>query len=300
MAELTASSRFCGLRSRGLDRLHAGDLLGALASFESAREAAVALGDLYAIDVAYCDWSGLALELGRGEECLPVLRRMLSLSQDLNNRRRAAYNIARIFELDQSIKKSLFYARVALQLAKDLRRPECLARSHNQMGNLLLAESRLSEAVDHYEQALDFMPEEEDLDTVPILTNLGYCRSLHGRHSEAFELLARARGLLSRTEAAHLWIPLLLASSFAYLDTRSLEECVRHAQRALDLAGGLGDTRSMTIAHYLLGQAAVLSGDRDAARLRFLQLQREFFPDIPNLVSLLLSVDLTPVLNLRA
>src|SRR5947208_224122 len=72
----------------------------------------------------------------------------------------AAYNIARHYELTKNYKKSLFYARIALDRARVLGRREWLASTHNLIGNTLLAESHIDPACHEYEEALELAPRE--------------------------------------------------------------------------------------------------------------------------------------------
>ena len=93
----------------------------------------------------------------------------------------AAYNISRHYELTKNFKKSLFYARIALDRAEVLGRRDWLASSHNLIGNTLLAESFIERPASEYEKA----PRADAPPSRPpargqILDNLGYCRVLQG------------------------------------------------------------------------------------------------------------------------
>ena len=112
-SELNWSSVFRDLRDRGVQALRAGDLNAALALFEQATDAARQSGDADLVDLAVCNRSAIAIELGDGPSVMPEMRAVLLRSRDAQTCMVASTNAARIHDLARDYKKGLFYARLA-------------------------------------------------------------------------------------------------------------------------------------------------------------------------------------------
>jgi len=293
-------AEFEDLNRRGHEAAEAGRLEEALRLFDEMVEWARqhAAGEL--LDLALCNRAAVAVVLGRGETELPLLRKILLRSEDPINGRLAAYNIARHYELTRSHKKAFFYARIARERAEQQGRNDWVASSHNLIGNVLLAESFVEEAVREYERALELMPGELSVWQARILDNLGYCRVLQHRYPEGYSLLYRSLELLRRFGAERYLISTHIDLCFAHLETGRYRHARRHGARALALAERLGDGDGLKNALYLLGEAANLSGDVIGACRFFSRLQREFFPEVNYLPGFLLAVDVRKLVNLHA
>ena len=114
---------------------------------------------LLLVDRARCNRFAVAIELGRAEGAVPALAAILMRKQDGENSRLAAYHLARLYQARKEIPRALFYARQAEELARDSQRPEWIAMSHNQLGMLLLADSRFEPALERLETALAHDPD---------------------------------------------------------------------------------------------------------------------------------------------
>ena len=66
------------------------------------------------------------------------------------------------------------------------------------------------------------------------------------------------------------------------------------------LAERLADTDAKKNALYILGAAAIATGDRVGARRHFERLQQGFYPEADHLPELLLHVDVRQLVNLKA
>ena len=205
------------LRDDAKEAVRVGDLVAAEAYLQQALGVAREIGDPNLIDRAQCNLATLAIERGEGPSTLPQLRQVLMKNQDEFNCYLAAYALARAHDLDQKYKKGIFYARIAQERARRLDRPERLASSHNQMGNLLLAESYFDEACAEYEQALQ-APELPALHRAVIVANIGYCRSISGQRREGFRLLFESLRSLRRLGAQPWQRYAHLALCYAYLE----------------------------------------------------------------------------------
>jgi tetratricopeptide (TPR) repeat protein len=291
---------FRDLRDRGVEALRAGDLNSAVALFDQAIEAARQSGDADLVDLAVCNRSAIAIELGDGTGVMAEMRAVLMRSREAQTCMVASTNAARIQDLARDYKKGLFYARLARDHAMASGDLSQIASIRNLTANLLLADSRVEEAVLEYEAALELMPEDDPVWRARARGNLGYCRVLQQRLPEAFSLLHDALDVL-RARAARLYlISPLTDLAFAHLEAGHPEPARDAAEEALALAREFEDEDGLKNALYLLGEAAGLLGDMPLARRTFLELQQRYYPDKPFVCDFLLAVDVRKVVNLRA
>lgn len=294
------ASTFEELRSLGEKAVHAGHLEEAETFFDQAFSWAQEHGEPWQAELGACNRAAVRIELGRGESELSRLREILLRNANPQNCQLAAYNISRYYELTKNYKKSLFYARIALERAESLGRRDWMASSHNRIGNVLLAESFVDEACQRYEMALSLMTEGQDAWRANVLDNLGYCRILQRRYTEGYRLLYQSLRSFRRSGSARYLVSTLLDLSFAHIETGHYEYAMRHAMAALRLADRTEQPDSSKNALYLLGEAANLNGETDVAQDYFLKLQRDFFPDASYLPSFLMTVDIRKMINLHA
>ena len=297
---MSGAMTFEELKSRGEKAVRAGQLEEAQALFDQALTWAREQGEQPQVDLGICNRAAVVIEMGRGDGEVPHLREILVRNVDPFICQLAAYNISRHYELTKNYKKSLFYARIALERAGVLGRRDWLASSHNLIGNTLLAESFIVEACREYEKALEYAPQEPTAARGQILDNLGYCRVLQGRHHEGYRLLYESLRILKRCGAQRYEISVRLDLCFAHLETSRLRLSHRHGTAALALAEAMEDQASVKNALYLLGEVAHLSDDVEAARGYFGRLHRDFFPDAGYLPEFLLAVDIRKLVNLHA
>lgn len=297
---MTSAVTFEELRSRGEKAVRAGQLEEAQACFDQALAWAREHGGQPQVDLGICNRAAVVIEMGRGDGEVPHLREILVRNVDPFICQLAAYNISRHYELTKNFKKSLFYARIALDRAAVLGRREWLASSHNLIGNTLLAESFITEARREYELALEQAPPEPTAARGQILDNLGYIRVLQGELREGCRLLYESLRILRRCGAQRYEISVRLDLCFAHLETGRYRFALRHGTAALALAESMEDAASVKNALYLLGEVANLSDDVDGARGYFSRLHRDFFPDAGYLPEFLLAVDIRKLVNLHA
>jgi tetratricopeptide (TPR) repeat protein len=294
------TSMFRELRDQGVQALRAGDLPAALALFDRATDAARQSGDADLVDLAVCNRSAIQIELGEGATVMPEMRAVLMRSRDAQTCMVASTNAARIHDLARDYKKGLFYARLAGDHAVVGGDASQIASIRNLAANLLLADSRVDEAVLEYEAALALMPVDDPVWRARARANLGYCRVLQERLSEAFELLNESLDVLRRHDARLYLISPLTDLAFAQLESGHPDAALEAAQEALALAREFEDETGLKNALYLLGEAAGLVGDLARARETFLELQQRYYPDKPFVCDFLLSVDVRKIVNLRA
>lgn len=269
---------------------------GFTAALEVARRGAVDS----LVDRAYCNLAGVEIELGKAADTVAAqLRQILVDNRDAESCRLAAYHLGRFYELRKESKKALFYARIAKERSRQLGHRHWLASSGNQTALMLLSESRIEEAGGELEQALDLLSGEERTAAAALIReNLGYCRFLQGRTKEGFRLCFESLRALRRL-GQRWWAP-QLTLTYGYLQIQRPRRALIHGRAALAEAERHGETEAIKNALFLLGEAANLEGDSDAAYDYFLRLQRDFYPGQSFLPNFLLAVDVTGLVNLKA
>jgi tetratricopeptide (TPR) repeat protein len=289
---------YAELRRQALAAAERGDLASSAERWREAAAAAQAHGCRDLADQAVASrWAAL-IELGEGSGAPAELRRILMAAHDPLSRFLAAYTLARVLELQRDWKKALFYARIAAQNAPALT-PVRQSASQNLMGNLLLAESRVEEALACYGSAFALMPESDALWRARILDNLGYCRALQGAHQDALRLLWESLRIYRGLAVPRYEITCRLALAYTHLQTDRWWLAERHARIAVEHATAVGDLSALRNALYLQGAAAQLAGDLDRARASFRELDRLYGAG-SELAELMVHLDLRQLVNLRA
>jgi tetratricopeptide (TPR) repeat protein len=289
-----------GLWRRAEEAKEAGRLEEALGWYGESLAAARRTGDAELIDRATCNEAAVAIALGDIDPRIPPMREILMRNGSITNCYLAAYNIARAYELRKEPKKGLFYARIARERAEQIGQPQRRAVAHNQMGNALVAESMFEEAAKSYRLALALVPEEQGDLRLLYITNLAYCEVVLGRHRVGVSRLYGALRLAVRRASPRIEMMARLDLCFGLMEMGRLDAADRHARRAYPLTQKIGEVGHIKNCLYLLGQIAVL-GERPAdARHWFELLQRRFYPERPQLVDLLIGIDIRRMVNLRA
>lgn len=295
-----ACPTFEQLRDRGREAMEAGRLDESLRLFERAEEVARHEGEQVLIDLAFCNRSAVLINLGRQDEVVAPLRDILMRNRDAENCFIAAYNLSRAHARDKAYKKALFYARIARDRALALERSDWLCSSHNQIANGLMDESYFEEAAVEYRRALALEPDEGSLLHTSLITNLGYCQMMTGDFAEGMRHSVRAlrRFRTLGADLYRIWPHLDLC--YAHLELGRWRDARRHAQAAHRLAETSSDPERIKSALFLLGETERAAGDAATAHQYFTQLQRRFYPDSPQIVDLMVAVEMRQVVNLRA
>jgi len=278
----------------------AGQLRAALGLYERALEAARDIGDRDRIDRALCNRITVAIALGERDTVRVPLQTVLMRRTSSESAFLAADNLSWVFELSKDFKKGLFYAQMARNHAQAAANAVWLASTYNQAGNCLVGDSRFGEASRAYRQALALLPAGPSPARAGVWLNLGYCAAMLGEHPQAFDLAFRSLRCFRRLgdRRAQAWAHLDLCHAYVQVE-RAARAC-RHGRRALALAEATGESDLVKNVLFMLGEAEHKVGDIDAAYELFSRLQRDFYPQQPQLVELLLAVDLHRMVNLRA
>lgn len=278
----------------------AGRLEEALAHFSASIDAARRTGDADLVDRATCNRAAVAIALGHGEDPIPKLCAILLRNRSQVSSFLAANTIARACELRRDHAKGIFYARIALERAESLGRTDWVAAAHNQIANLMLADSEFEQAARGYHEALALVPGADSPRQLAYLANLGYCEVVLGRVRAGLGVLYRCL----RTARRHGWQRLEMIARidlcYAHIENGRFEHAQRHGTIGLRLAEASAEIDWVKNALYLLGEASVLDGASKQAYAWFHELQRRFYPQQRHLPDLLLSVDIRKLINLRA
>lgn len=294
---------FESLLARGLELLEASQLDRALAVYQEALDLAEAAGDETASDRAFVNVCSVRIPMLRGRlETGEVqrLRQILLRGTNDDNCFLAAYDLALIYEYRSEYKKGLFYARVAVDRAEQIGNRDWLASSRNQVGNMLAAESRFDQATAIYRDALALVDGAEGRRRAAIQDNLGYSLIVSGQMGEGLELAYRSLRTFRRLDARRDQILPHLTLAYAHLELERFRDALSHAGRAFVLAEEAGEDDWIKNALYLLGEAACLAGDSDAAHGHFSTLQNRYFAHASDLPQVLMAVDVRSLINLRA
>ncbi len=268
--------------------------------FEQGVTLARELADPALLDMALCNQAAISIEMGETAHAMPTLRRILMKNAQPEPSFRAAYSLARGYELMHDEDKALFYARIAHRHAASAKNNEQLAQSHNLLGNLLLARSEFSQAKSEFEQALSLTSGEPSIARGVILDNLGYCQVVLGAKKSGFRHLFASLRMLRKAAIQVYEASTLLSLSFAYLQIDRHREAIRHARRALEISEQGKDTLCLKYALFLLGEGEKKNGNPLAARYYFHRLQENYYPDSPEVPDLLLLLDVQQLINLKA
>ena len=286
------------LREEGRQAVEAGRLTEALGLFERALSRAQERQDDNLVDLAVCNRSAVLISLARQQEVMSPLRQILVRNRDARTCALAAYNLSRAHEDNKEHKKGLFYGRIARDRA--LAVGWLASESHNQIGNCLMLDSRFAQAASEYRKALELLSDEPTTLRALITVNLGYCLMMLGKvrdgASLSFQALRWFRRLGARLYEA--WPHLDLC--YAYLEMGRYRRAREHGERALAIGEETGAAGRMKTALYLLGETERSAGDLEQAWEHFSRLQQDYYPESPQVVELMLAVDMRQVIQLRA
>ncbi len=291
--------RYEALRKRGSRAAHQGRLEEALRWFGEACDVAADSAEPAVRDLAYCNRAAVAIRLDQGDEHTANLQQILLRTSDSYVAWLSAYNLSLHYDRAASYKRALFYGRIALRYSEDLEDAGHRASALNQIGNVLAAMNQFETALEHFRRADELLHDRFDPSRASILDNLGYSLVVLGRYPEAFSMLFQSLRIFRR-HRSYLEADPRLALCFAYLHIGRPGRAIHHGNRALEIAEDTGDPRTAKYSLLLLGEAYKLAGRRTAARECFDLLQQVYYPDMPQVPSMLFGLDLCKVINLRA
>lgn len=246
-----------------------------------------------------CIRANILVGLGRTQEAASNMRKLLLRSTDTANRFAASYAIAQHHYAVNENERSLFFARQALRYAEERGEPELLATGNNLMATLLLRESYFAEAGVCFEEALKFYP--AGYERAGIQANLGYCLTVTGKVTLAFRQLTSSLRTMNRLKLGGWRRFPHLALAYAYVEIGRYQRAVQHAARSLEISQATpGAEEQWKNSLYLLGEAKKLGGRDAEAWEHFTALQKNFYPDQPFIVDVLMATDVRKMINLMS
>ncbi len=259
-------------------------------------------GDQETLDRGLGNRGSLLLALGRDSGVASDQQKVLLRSRDPANRYFAAYNLSVLHERRENFEKSRFYGCLALDHATQTGSSENIVPAHNQVANVLVAQSYFGEALEHYQEALVLLPDTARTDRGLVLANAGYCHLVQDQMREGFAMLFGALRMLRKLGASD-WERLScvrLSLCYGYIELGRVDRARRHGLAALRAAEAVGDTKQLQKALYLVGEAEKRAGLPLDAYSRFCRLQNEHYPDNQGLADMLMYADTHRLVNLLA
>lgn len=291
------------VRDQLLREMDAGRLDEAMRLSEQALCLAMEVGDEELIDQAYCTRCNFAFTLDDTipEDSFRGLREILMRNRSYSTGFSAAYNLAYAYSKQKKYKKALFYAQISRDRAMAAHDSGAIAKSHNEIGNCLLADSYFTEAIAEYERALELASEEFSPFHVAVYNNLGYSKVMVGDFSGGFHYLYAALRWCRRNPTENLYeMTSHLSLAFAFTELGRWRYAWCHGRRALRMAESMGARDFVKMGLYVMGEIEKSAGDIEEAYHYYTRMQKEFYPEEPSLPNMLLVIDTKAVVNLRA
>jgi tetratricopeptide (TPR) repeat protein len=299
--EASLGGTFEDWTARGADATQRGDFLAALGAYTRAHELVLASGDALRLDKADLNLAMVRIQLGQAREGEDGLREILLRTTDTRIAFSAAYNLASSLRKQGKLEHASRYARRALERAQAIGSEEMLAPVHNLLGNILLNQNYLEEALREYQTALTIRGQ-QDGDTrysrAILSENIGYCLILKKDLEEGLNRIREALALAEEVGDRRCQAECLQDLCYGLLLRGEVPEAMAMGEAALERAkeAAYGDIEENC--HYLLGELGAKMGDLDRRDRHFESLQ-SLHPEIPFLKEFLCAVDVTGMITLK-
>lgn len=197
---------------------------------------------------------------------------------------------------DTDRRRALFYGEIARQATIDLGDAFARATILNNLGIVLTVESRFSDAMASFDEALAALAQVRDRDEEVtrsrrlVIGGLGGVKVLAGEYEEGVRLL---ESVLPHMENNYYRAEVVLDLCYGYLELERLAEAEYFGIEGLEMATESRQTRN---ANHLLGELMVRSNRYEEADRYFSEVAG-FYPQYPNVKELLFTVDLLEVVN---
>jgi tetratricopeptide (TPR) repeat protein len=228
------------------------------------------------------------------------LSRILGESRDAKTRQLAAYNLATFHNAANRTRTGRFYANMSLDMSRRLRDGFSHGVSAYLLGLIELEEGQPRRSLDRLREALDVgFGEKAPGERMLALSLLGYVLILTGNLPGAVQALEASENLPGgapwppQGPGLRVYEPILrLNLGFSYLEIGELERAIQNGRMALGSLDEQLSTDPQNYKHalYLLGESHAQRGELGEAREHFLELQRKYYPQLPDLTELLLTV----------
>jgi tetratricopeptide (TPR) repeat protein len=258
------------------------------------------LADRVVAERARCNLAAAQIMLGTTEALEEDLSRILGASQDLKTRQLAAYNLATFHNAERRTRIGRFYANMSLEMARRLRDGFSQGASAYLLALIDAEEGRPRRSRDRLQEALDSgFGEDAPFERMLVLSTLAYAQVLTGNRNgavqalEASEKIAGGEPVPLRGLGLPTYEPTLrLNLGFSYLEMGELDRALHHGRKALDSLEEHRPADDLYRKHglYLLGESHAQRGEVQEAREHFHELQRVYYPQLPDLTELLLKL----------
>lgn len=261
-------------------------------------------------DQAFCGRAIVLIALGEGDRVVAPLRRLLMRTSHPSAQSLAAKGLSDYYDQQGDFAKGLSFATRALHHARIYGQTRSVVSSLNRLANARWRFGEIEAAARGYSEALEVLGDDGSPNSDPfaesnrgVLTaNLGACLVLSGRAREGVRYLSSAHQcILNQPEpwrSEELLCQTQLGLSLGYLNLDRPLIAGRLAETALEAAGASFPGQLRKQALFLLGESTKFAGVEDQARDWFSLLQNEFYPDMPDVVELLMLTDTRDLLNL--
>jgi tetratricopeptide (TPR) repeat protein len=291
-------SAYWDLHEQAVDALRQGNLAEAEELFALSRRCAQDNQLPGLADRAYCNWAAIRLERDLLEGLRMGLSRVLGESLDLRARQLAAYHLTTYYRTRGNLRAARFYAEMSCQLAEKLGDDQIRATTLHCLGLLWTAESRLEAGRDCLRKSLELRVKQEmSVHTLVTISVYSYCAALLSGWAESFWLMDESYAALETLSCGFYEPAIRLSLGFAHLELGERDEALGQGRRALGVMHDLSVTTDEKFAHYLIGESLARKGDLPGALDQFETLQKNFFPQYPDLPQTLVSVRTSQWLN---
>lgn len=297
----SSDSAYEALKELGKAATLRGEFEAALEAYSGAREIAESRLGPDEVDEADLNVSMVRIQMGDARKGEEGLREILLRARDTRISLAAAYNLASSLRKQGRHERALTYARRALERARKLNTTDPLAKVHNLLGNILLNQSYLDEAMREYETALALRraePGDSRYSRAILLENLGYCLLLKHRFAEGLARIREALKLATQVGDLRCEVECRQDLCYGLLLEGDYEAALVEGQTALGLAQENGYRDIEENCYYLLGELGNRTGDLEERDHYFERLQ-SLHPELPFLKDFLCDVDVTQIITLK-
>lgn len=283
---------------RGAAAVRRGAFAEALEAYEHAREQAQSAHSRDRVDL---NIAMVRLQMGDAKGGEEGLREILLRAPEDRTAFHAAYNLASSLRKQGRHERALLYARRAMGRARETGDVDLVAPTHNLLGNILLTQNYLDEALGEYHAALALRLEQAGdtrFSRAILEDNIGYCLILQKRVADGIRHIRRALELAEETDDRRCRAECLQDLCYALLMDGRWEDAVVEGERALEDATRWDFPDLVENCHYLLGELGSRTGRHDLRDRHFEALQHRH-PEVPFLQEFLCSVDVTNFITLR-
>lgn len=282
------------LRLDALAKVRTGALEEALAEYDEALSLA---GNDELRELITINKADALISLGRSGPEVQALPTILMRRRNLHHAFLAAYALVFKHRIQNEISRGIFYGELAFGVAVEANEPLWYIGALNELGSLYEIDSQFDRAIECFQKAIARIgdldnPEDHKLTYGAALQNLGSSKLLKGDHEEGIALIEEA--LASIIDPAHL-AEAYIDLCYGYLALDKLDRAAHFGAAGLHLAE---EPRQVRNARYLLGEVAYKSGSLQDAEVHFDELAK-FYPEFRNLKSLLMAIDVMPIVNLK-